>query len=121
MLEARKGNRPRRKNPKENTMNTSPLDMKLVTSRGVYCVRPDPHPRPDLTRLRARLPVTNTQVTAAHAHCTSTNTPNTPCFTAGGIFMPNSQIRFSGPPSRAPNLPYRGYPERLSTAHTVTI
>ena len=22
-------------------MNTSPLDMKLVTSRGVYCVRPD--------------------------------------------------------------------------------
>ena len=55
---------------------------------------------------------------AAHAHCTSTNTP---CFTAGGIFMPNSQIRFSGPFSRAPNLPYQGYPERLSTARTVTI
>ena len=53
-----------------------------------------------------------------HAHCTRVNTP---CFTAGGIFMPNSQIRFSGPFSRAPNLPYRGYPERLSTAHTVTI
>ena len=35
--------------------------------------------------------------------------------------MPNSQIRFSGPFSRAPNLPYRGYPERLSTARTVTI
>ncbi len=35
--------------------------------------------------------------------------------------MPNSQVRFSGPFSRAPNLPYRGYPERLSTAHTVTI
>ena len=82
--------------------------------------------------------VTNTQ-----AHCTSTNapaqpglynpdtahaltplphyTPNTPCFTAGGFFMPNSQIRFSGPFSFVPNLPYRGYPERLSTAHTVTI
>ena len=35
--------------------------------------------------------------------------------------MPNSQIRFSGPFSRAPNLPYQGYPERLSTARTVTI
>ena len=47
--------------------------------------------------------------------------PNTPCFTAGGIFMPNSQIRFSGPFSFVPNLPYRRYPERLSTARTVTI
>lgn len=35
--------------------------------------------------------------------------------------MPNSQIRFSEPFSFVPNLPYQGYPERLSTAHTGTI
>ena len=68
-------------------MNTSPLDMKLVTSRGVYCVRPD------LTQGIVEMPINGymvpdpyTQVTsdvlpmsrdriAAHAHCTSTDTP----------------------------------------------
>ena len=68
-------------------MNTCPLDMKLVTSRGVYCVRPD------LTQGIVELPINGfmvphpyTQVTsdvlpmdadriAAHAHRTSTNTP----------------------------------------------
>ena len=68
-------------------MNTRPLDMKLVTSRGVYCVRPD------LTQGIVNLPIKGllvpqpyTQVTsdflpidadriAAHAHRTSPNTP----------------------------------------------
>ena len=68
-------------------MNTCPLDMKLVTSRGVYCVRPD------LTQGIVEMPISGymvpdpyTQVTsdvlpmnrdriAAHAHRTSPNTP----------------------------------------------
>ena len=68
-------------------MNTCPLDMKLVTSRGVYCVCPD------LTQGIVEMPINGymvpdpyTQVTsdvlpmnrdriAAHAHCTSPNTP----------------------------------------------
>ena len=68
-------------------MNTHPLDMKLVTSRGVYCVRPD------LTQGIVEMPISGymvpdpyTQVTSdvlpmnrdrvtAHAHRTSPNTP----------------------------------------------
>lgn len=68
-------------------MNTRPLDMTLVTSRGVYCVRPD------LTQGIVEMPIDGfmvpdpyTQVTsdvlpmnrdriAAHAHRTSPNTP----------------------------------------------
>ena len=68
-------------------MNTSPLDMTLITSRGVYCVRPD------LTQGIVELPINGfmvphpyTQVTsdvrpmdadriAAHAHGTNPNTP----------------------------------------------
>lgn len=84
MLEARKGNSP---GTKEDTMDTRPLDMTLVTSRGVYCVRPD------LTQGIIEMPIDGymvpdpyTQVTsdvlpmsrdriAAHAHRTSPNTP----------------------------------------------
>ena len=68
-------------------MNTCPLDMELVTSRGVYCVRPD------LTQGIVEMPIGGymvpdpyTQVTsdvlpmnrdrlAAHAHRTGPNTP----------------------------------------------
>ena len=68
-------------------MNTHPLDMKLVTSRGVYCVRPD------LTQGIVEMPTSGymvpdpyTQVTSdvlsmnadritAHAHRTGPNTP----------------------------------------------
>ena len=68
-------------------MNTCPLDMNLVTHRGVYCVRPD------LTQGIVEMPISGymvpdpyTQVTsdvrsmnrdriAAHAHRTSPNTP----------------------------------------------
>ena len=68
-------------------MNTSPLDMNLVTSRGVYCVRPD------LTQGIVEMPTSGfmvpdpyTQVTSdvrpmnrdritAHAHRTGPNTP----------------------------------------------
>ena len=68
-------------------MNTRPLDMKLVTSRGVYCVRPD------LTQGIVELPTSGyivpdpyTQVTSdvlpmnrdritAHAHRTGPHTP----------------------------------------------
>ena len=68
-------------------MNTRPLDMALVTSRGVYCVRPD------LTQGIVEMPINGfmvpdpyTQVTsdvlpmdrdriAAHAHRTGPNTP----------------------------------------------
>ena len=68
-------------------MNTSPLDMKRVTSRGVYCVRPDltqgivemplggfmvPHPYTQVTS--DVLPMNRDRI-AAHAHCTSPNTP----------------------------------------------
>ena len=68
-------------------MNTRPLDMTLVTSRGVYCVRPDlvqgivelpingfmvPHP---YTQVASDvLPMDRDRV-AAHAHRTSPNTP----------------------------------------------
>ena len=68
-------------------MNTSPLDMQLVTSRGVYCVRPDltqgivempingymvPHPYTQATS--DVLPMNRDRVTA-HAHRTSPTTP----------------------------------------------
>ena len=68
-------------------MNICPLDMELVTSRGVYCVRPD------LTQGIVEMPINGfmvpdpyTQATsdvlsmnrdriAAHAHRASPNTP----------------------------------------------
>ena len=68
-------------------MNTHPLDMNLVTSRGVYCVRPD------LTQGIVEMPINGFMVPhpytqsgytvlpmdadriAAHAHRTSPNTP----------------------------------------------
>ena len=68
-------------------MNTSPLDMTLVTSRGVYCVRPDlvqgivelpidgfmvPHP---YTQAASDVLPMNRDRVAAHAHRTSPNTP----------------------------------------------
>ena len=68
-------------------MNTSPLDMNLVTSRGVYCVRPDltqgivempingymvPHP---YTQVTSDVLIMNRDRIAAHAHRTSPNTP----------------------------------------------
>ena len=68
-------------------MNTSPLDMKRVVARGVYCVRPDltqgivempingfmvPHPYTQVTS--DVLPMNRDRV-AAHAHHTSPNTP----------------------------------------------
>ena len=68
-------------------MNTRPLDMALVTSRGVYCVRPDltqgivemptsgymvPHPYTQVTS--DVLPMSRDRI-AANAHCTSPNTP----------------------------------------------
>ena len=68
-------------------MTNRPLDMKLVTSRGVYCVRPDltqgivelpingymvPHPYTQVTS--DVLPMNRDRV-AAHAHRTSPNTP----------------------------------------------
>ena len=68
-------------------MNTSPLDMTLVTSRGVYCVRPDlvqgivelptsgfmvPHPYTQVTS--DVLPMDADRV-AAHAHRAGPNTP----------------------------------------------
>ena len=68
-------------------MNTSPLDMTLVTSRGVYCVRPDlvqgivelptsgfmvPHPYTQVTS--DVLPMSRDRV-AAHAHRAGPHTP----------------------------------------------
>ena len=68
-------------------MNTSPLDMTLVTSRGVYCVRPDltqgivempidgfmvPHP---YTQVTSDVRPMDADRVAAHAHRTSPNTP----------------------------------------------
>ena len=50
-------------------MNTCPLDMKLVTSRGVYCVCPDP------TQGTIEMLIMNRDRIAAHAHHTSPNTP----------------------------------------------
>ena len=68
-------------------MNTCPLDMKLVTLRGVYCVCPDltqgivempingymvPHPYTQVTS--DVLPMNRDRI-ASHAHCTGPNTP----------------------------------------------
>ena len=68
-------------------MSTRPLDMNLVTSRGVYCVRPDltqgivemplggfmvPHPYTQVTS--GVLPMNRDRI-AAHAHRASPNTP----------------------------------------------
>ena len=68
-------------------MNTCPLDMKLVTTRGVYCVRPDlvqgivempisgymvPHP---YTQVTSDVLLMNRDRIAAHAHHASPNTP----------------------------------------------
>ena len=68
-------------------MNTCTLDMNLVTSRGVYCVRPDlvqgivempidgfmvPHP---YTHVTSDVLPMNPERVAAHAHRTSPNTP----------------------------------------------
>ena len=67
-------------------MNTCPLDMKLVTSRGVYCVRPDltqgvvempinGYMVPDPTQGIIEMLIMNRDRIAAHAHHTSPNTP----------------------------------------------
>ena len=68
-------------------MNTSPLDTMSITSRGVYCVRPDltqgivempingfmvPHP---YTQVTSDVLLMNGDRIAAHAHRTSPNTP----------------------------------------------
>ena len=68
-------------------MNTRPLNMSHITSRGVYCVRPDlvqgivelptsgfmvPDPYTQVTS--DVLPMNRDRITA-HAHRTSTNTP----------------------------------------------
>ena len=68
-------------------MNTRPLDISSVTSRGVYCVRPDlvqgivelptggfmvPDPYTQVTS--DVLPMSQDRI-AAHAHRTSPNTP----------------------------------------------
>ena len=78
-------------------MNTCPLDMSRITSRGVYCVRPDltqgivempingfmvPHPYTQATS--AVLPMNRDRV-AAHAHRTSPNTP-----VAMGLYNPDT-------------------------------
>ena len=46
-------------------MNTRPLDMKLVTSRGVYCVRPD------LTQGIVEMPIDGYMVPDPYTHVTS--------------------------------------------------
>lgn len=67
-------------------MNTCPLDMKLVTSRGVYCVCLDPTQGvvempingfmvPDPTQGIIEMLIMNRDRIAAHAHHTSPNTP----------------------------------------------
>ena len=68
-------------------MNTRPLNMNLITSRGVYCVRPDltqgilelpingfmvPHP---YTFVSSNVLPMDADRIAAHAHRTSPNTP----------------------------------------------
>ena len=86
MLEARKGNSPGTKS-QEKKMNPRPLNMSRITSRGVYCVRPD------LVQGIVELPINGYMVPdpftivssnvlpmdadriAAHAHRTSPNTP----------------------------------------------
>ena len=72
--------------PKELQRDTRPLDMSLVTSRGVYCVCPDPTqgivempingymvPDPFTIVSSNVLPIDADRI-AAHAHRTSTNT-----------------------------------------------
>ena len=86
MLKARKGNSPGTKS-KEKKMNPRPLNMSRITSRGIYCVRPDlvqgivelpingfmvPHPYTQVTS--DVLPMDADRI-AAHAHRTSPNTP----------------------------------------------
>ena len=67
-------------------MNTCPLDMRLVTSRGVYCVCLDPtqgvvempingYMVPDPTQGIIEMLIMNRDRIAAHAHHTSPNTP----------------------------------------------
>ena len=67
-------------------MNTCPLDMKLVTLRGVYCVCMDPtqgtvempingYMVPDPTQGTIEMLIMNRDLIAAHAHHTSPNTP----------------------------------------------
>ena len=67
-------------------MNTCPLDMKLVTLRGVYCVCPDPTQGivempingfmvPDPTQGIIEMLIMNRDRIAVHAHHTSPNTP----------------------------------------------
>ena len=67
-------------------MNTCPLDMRLVTSRGVYCVCLDPTQGtvempingfmvPDPTQGIIEMLIMNRDRIAAHAHHTSPNTP----------------------------------------------
>ena len=67
-------------------MNTCPLDMKLVTLRGVYCVCLDPTQGivempingfmvPDPTQGIVEMLIMNRDRIAAHAHHTSPNTP----------------------------------------------
>ena len=68
-------------------MNTCPLDMSRIASRGIYCVRPDPvQGIVELPTCGFMVPHPYTQVTsdvlpmnrdriAAHAHRTSPNTP----------------------------------------------
>ena len=68
-------------------MNPRPLNMSRITSRGVYCVRPDltqgivelptggfmvPHP---YTQVASDVRPMNRDRIAAHAHRTSPNTP----------------------------------------------
>ena len=67
-------------------MNTCPLDMKLVTLRGVYCVCLDPtqgtvempingYMVPDPTQGIIEMLIMTRDRIAAHAHHTSPNTP----------------------------------------------
>ena len=67
-------------------MNTCPLDMKLTTSRGVYCVRPDlthgivempinGYMVPDPTQGSIEMLIMNRDRIAAHAHRSNPNTP----------------------------------------------
>ena len=67
-------------------MNTCPLNMKLVTTRGIYCVCLDPtqgvvempingYMVPDPTQGIIEMLIMNRDRIAAHAHHTSPNTP----------------------------------------------
>ena len=84
MLEARKGNWPTHLPP--NTPKELQMDMNRITSRGVYCVRPDltqgivempsgfmvPDP---YTQGTSDVRSMNRDRIAAHAHCVNPNTP----------------------------------------------